>query len=108
MGNNKNKKTGSQPGWVGRPRKVNKQVVVDPPAPLPKSRPRPCWKHRPESASPEPNVLSAENIGELTPSGAILAATEGLLGLSKAGKPHAAGASQPEAEDSTASEFVVG
>ena len=44
----------------------------------------------------EPHVHSADNAEELTQSEAILAATEGLLGLSKAGKTCDSGASQPE------------
>src|ERR1700722_4572805 len=100
MGSNKNKKTGSQQGRVGRPRKaMNKgnRVVVDPPEPSPpKSRPRPRRKHRQESLSLEPDVHSADNVEELIQSDSILAATEGLLGLSKAGKTHDGGASQPE------------
>ena len=100
MGSNKNKKTSSQPGRVGRPQKATNKgnrAVVDPPASSPpKSRPRPHRKHRPESVSLEPDVHSAENIEELIQSDAILAAMEGLLGLSKAGKTHDGGASQSE------------
>ena len=44
----------------------------------------------------EPDVHSADNAEKLTQSEAILAATEGLLGLSKAGKTCDSGASQPE------------
>lgn len=103
MGSKKNKKTSSQPGRVGRPRKTKnkgKQAAVDPPAHSPlKTHPRPHRKHRPESVSPEIDVLSAKNIEEVIQSDAIIAATEGLLGLSKARKIHVGGASQPEDSD---------
>ena len=82
MGNNKNKSK-SQPRRVGRPRKAKgkDKPAVDSPVSSPKSRPKPCPTGR--SVPSEPDVLSAEN-----ESFAILAATEGLLGLSKPGKAH--------------------
>ena len=92
------KKTSSQPGWR-RPWKAIKkgnQAIVDPPVPSPKCHLRPCQKHWPESLSLEPHVHSADNAEKLTQSEAILAATEGLLGLSKAEKTCDSGASQPE------------
>jgi hypothetical protein len=83
MGSNKNKRTSSQSGRVGRPRKAKDEgkPAVDPPVPSPKSRPKPRPKCR--SVPPEPDGLSAENESD-----AIIAATEGLLGLSKARKTH--------------------
>ena len=81
MGSYKNKSKGSQPRWIGRPRKAKGKgkPAIDPPVPLPKSHPKPRLKGR--SVPLEPHVLSAENESD-----AILAAMEGLLGLSKAGK----------------------
>ena len=48
MGNNKNKGTSSQPGWVGRPPKAQNKAkpAIDPPVPSLKSCPKPCPKHR--------------------------------------------------------------
>jgi hypothetical protein len=91
MGSKKNKKTSSQPEQVGRPRKAKNKgkPAIDPPVPSPKSRPKPRPKRR--SVPPEPDVLSAENESD-----AVLAAMEGLLGLSKAGKTHDGGASEVE------------
>ena len=96
MGNNKNKGTSSQPGWVGRPPKAwNKaKPAIDPPVPLPKSCPKPRPKCR--SVLPEPDVPSAENESD-----AILAATEGLLGLSKAPKTHTGDASEVDSNSSS-------
>jgi hypothetical protein len=91
MGSNKNKRTSSQPGRVGRPRKAKNKgkPAVDPPVPSPKSRPKPRPKRR--SVPLEPDGLSAESESD-----AIIAATEGLLGLSKARKTHDGGASGVE------------
>jgi len=68
--------------------------AIDPPVPSPKSHPKPHLKCR--SVPLEPDIVSAENESD-----ALLAATEGLLGLSKAGKTHDGGAS--EVEDSNGS-----
>ena len=95
MGSYKNKSKSSQPRRVGRPRKAKGKgkPAIDPPVPSLKSHPKPHPKGR--SVLLEPHVLSAENESD-----AILAATEGLLGLSKAGKTRA---SDSEVEDSIGS-----
>jgi hypothetical protein len=84
IGSNKNKRMSSQPRQVGRPQKAKNKgkPAIDPPVPSQKSHP----KHR--SVPLEPDSLSAENESD-----AILAATEGLLGLSRVGKTHDGGAS---------------
>ena len=93
MGNNKNRSK-SQLRWVGRPRKAKgkDKPAVDPPVSSPKSRPKPRPTGR--SVPSEPDVLSAEN-----ESFAILAVTEGLLGLSKPGKTHDGGVSDLEVDN---------
>ena len=73
---------------------------MDPPVPPPKSHQKPCPKDR--LVPPEPDVLSAENESD-----AILAATEGLLGLSKTGKTHDDGASNVEDSNSNNSSTLA-